>query len=66
MPEQYELDKLPVVSEQYELCSNRIYIDVNKSLASSIVVTSIFVIHFVNGAQFLNPTLNANLIFTSY
>ena len=28
----------------------------SKSLASSIVVPSIFVIHLVNGAQFLNDT----------
>ena len=38
--------------------SNRMYIKLtkSKSLASSIVVSSIFVIHVMNGGQFLNAT----------
>ena len=36
----------------------------SKSLASSIVVPSIFVIHLVNGAQFLNDTCFAGAVVT--
>ena len=36
----------------------------SKSSASSIVVSSIFVIHLVNGAQFLNDTCAAGAAVT--
>ena len=43
------------------ICSSRLYIGMTKSKfsATSIVVSSIFVIHLVNGAQFLNATFVA-------
>ena len=46
------------VSHWFELSFIKLYIDVTKSKfsVSSIVVSSIFVIHLVNGAQFLNAT----------
>ena len=49
-------DKLPVESEQFERYSNKLYIGITKFKfsASSIGVSSIFVIHLMNGAQFLN------------
>ena len=50
--------KIPFVSEWFEVYSNKLYIgkSKSKSSASSIVVSSIFMIHLVNGAQFLNAS----------
>ena len=44
----------------------RLYIGITKSKfsASSIVVSSIFVMHLVNGAQFLNATFAAGVAMT--
>ena len=46
--------KFPVVSEQFELYSIKFYTGMTKSSAASIVVSSIFVIHLVNNAQFVS------------
>ena len=50
--------KLLVVLEKFKLYSNKLYTDMTKSKSSvpSIVVPSIFVIHLLNDAQFLNAT----------
>ena len=50
--------KLPAVSEWFELYSFRLYIGTTKpkSSATSIIVSSISLIHFVNGVLFLNAT----------
>ena len=50
----FQNHKLSVVSEKFELYYINFYIGITKSSAPSIVVSSIFVIHLVNGAQFLN------------
>ena len=56
--------ELPIMSECFKLHSNRLYIGITKSKSSgSSIVPSLFWIHVINGAKFLNATQAA--IFTA-
>ena len=52
-----------VTSAYFELHSRKLYIDISKSYPSALfaVLQSTFLIHLLNGAQFLNATPIAQL-----
>ena len=64
-------NELPNFSEEFKLYSVKFYVDITKSKfpASSIVVPSIFEMHLINRAQFLNATrfeLSAETVIVSF